>query len=264
MRTPARRRAVPRVSPCGASLRSTMRGLRPWRRSSQAANNPAGPAPTIRTVGAGADSPILTRMQQHGISSLDGSFVRSEGSVVTAAGILQCFGPQSACPACHSQASDRPVARREAYGAAERLRHPVTSLMLMRPKPARRIKYVPLNRALRLGGTATFRTTGKASIRPRSINFPQSVGTDLRATPPPPRPISRMITSSHEGCWRQVIFCSSVEVSVLIALLFLTVQIGLAPTQAFSKEKGGANCSNCGQKLRNGAKLLSRALYDSS
>src|SRR5215470_10418963 len=29
-----------------------MRGLTPWRRSSQAANNPAGPLPTIRTVAA--------------------------------------------------------------------------------------------------------------------------------------------------------------------------------------------------------------------
>ena len=41
---------------------------------------------------------ILTGMQQPDISSLDGSFVRFEGSVVAAAGTLQWCGPQSACP----------------------------------------------------------------------------------------------------------------------------------------------------------------------
>ena len=40
------------VSWCGAALRSTILGLTPWRRSSQAANRPAGPAPTIKTSGA--------------------------------------------------------------------------------------------------------------------------------------------------------------------------------------------------------------------
>jgi hypothetical protein len=55
---------VPRVSSCGASLRSTMRGLTPWRRSSQAANNPAGPDPTIRTIGEQLGSPIVTELEQ--------------------------------------------------------------------------------------------------------------------------------------------------------------------------------------------------------
>jgi hypothetical protein len=39
-------------------LRSTTRGLRPCRTSSHAANNPAGPVPTIRTAALGSASPV--------------------------------------------------------------------------------------------------------------------------------------------------------------------------------------------------------------
>lgn len=42
-------RTVARVSVCGTNRLSAIRGLMPWRSSSQAANNPPGPAPMIRT-----------------------------------------------------------------------------------------------------------------------------------------------------------------------------------------------------------------------
>jgi hypothetical protein len=66
--------AVPRASWWGASLRSTMRARTPWRRSSHAANSPAGPPPHDQHGWVGVNCANLIRKGGHRHSRVSDHF----------------------------------------------------------------------------------------------------------------------------------------------------------------------------------------------